>query len=205
MQAGLTSKTSHSGETYRSLVCVFIIGLWIIESSQSQIYGFSAVIPNTFLFPHLLQRKPFFLRVLHRIQSFCKAVCNLLLRVDVLQQLEKGFDAIVNGRKMSFFNLWIFGPVYLVAEMAVFEGDFHSAKDMEREEKNGTLQALRKAFFSKSAGKKCSGLSFPHRPIGRGLDTGDPKERDTEILGFARIMIIFDYLFFLELKKIILN
>ena len=43
----------------------------------------------------------------------------------VLQQSEEGFDAVSYRWDSFFSNKWFFGPVYLVAEGAVFKDDFH--------------------------------------------------------------------------------
>ncbi len=45
--------------------------------------------------------------------------------MNVLQQSEKGFDAVSYRGDSVFSNKWFFGPVYLVAEGAVFKDDFH--------------------------------------------------------------------------------
>ena len=50
---------------------------------------------------------------------------NLLRWVDVLQQTEKRFNAVLDVGEFVFFKFWILGPIYLVAEGAVFKNDFH--------------------------------------------------------------------------------
>ena len=47
--------------------------------------------------------------------------------MDVLQQSEEGFDAVPYRRDSVFSNKWFFGPVFLVAEGAVFKDDLHNS------------------------------------------------------------------------------
>jgi|GEM_PF-4422485 len=45
--------------------------------------------------------------------------------MNVLQQSEEGFNTVSYRWDSIFSNKWIFVPVYLVAERAVFQDDYH--------------------------------------------------------------------------------
>ena len=40
--------------------------------------------------------------------------------------MTEGYHNIINGNDVTLFKLWIFAPIYLVAEALIFDNDFHN-------------------------------------------------------------------------------